>query len=59
MRKKGDFITANLLGHVVPVEMVAEVRKSDRVLKAKILNSFQVSFLIKWQGVLIEEVSLL
>ena len=60
MRITGDYIIANLLGHVVPVEMVAEVRKSDRVLKAKILNSFQLSFLIKkWQGVLIEEVSLL
>ena len=60
MRISGDYIIANLLGHVVPVEMVAEVRKSDRVLKAKIMNSFQLSFLItKWQGVLIEEVSLL
>ena len=47
MRIKGDYIIANLLGHVVPVEVVAEVRKSDRVLKAKILNSFQLSFLIK------------
>ena len=50
MRKKGDFITANLLGHVVPVEMVAKVGKSDRVLKAKMLYSFQSSILIQRQN---------
>ena len=47
MRIKGDYIIANLLGHVVPVEVVAEVRKSDRVLKAKMLYSFHLSFFIQ------------
>ena len=54
MRITFDYIIANLLGHVVPVEMVAEVGKSDRVLKAKMLYSFQLSFDIqrkKWQCV--------
>ena len=50
MRKKGEFITANLLGHVVPVEMVAKVGKSDRVLKAKMSYSFQSSILIQKQN---------
>ena len=47
MRITVDYIIANLLGHVVPVEMVAEVGKSDRVLEAKMLYSFQLLFLIQ------------
>ena len=35
MRIKGDYIIANLLGHVVPVEVVAEMGKPDRILKKK------------------------